>query len=65
MRIDELRALRDAGASLVVGDVRSEASWRESDVQAQGALRLSPDRPAEVARVLGLPSDAWLVLYCT
>jgi NhaP-type Na+/H+ and K+/H+ antiporter len=65
IRIDELRALREAGAKLVVADVRAEAAWRESAVRAQGALRLSPERPAEDARVLGLPADAWLVLYCT
>jgi NhaP-type Na+/H+ or K+/H+ antiporter len=65
IRIDALRALRDAGAKLVVGDVRSDEAWREGEDQAQGALRLSPERPAETARVLGLPSDAWLVLYCT
>jgi NhaP-type Na+/H+ or K+/H+ antiporter len=65
IRVDEVRALRDAGARLVVGDVRSEAAWREGDEQARGAVRLSPDRPGETARVLGLPPDAWLVLYCT
>ena len=65
IRLDELRALRDADAKLLVGDVRSESAWRESAEQAQGALRLSPERPAEHAGVLGLPPDAWLVLYCT
>jgi NhaP-type Na+/H+ or K+/H+ antiporter len=65
IRIDAVQALRDAGVKLVVADVRSEEAWREGADQAQGALRLSPERPAETARVLGLPSDAWLVLYCT
>jgi NhaP-type Na+/H+ or K+/H+ antiporter len=65
IRVEEVRALRDAGARLVVGDVRSDAAWRASDVQAQAAVRLAPERPGETARVLGLPSDAWLVLYCT
>ena len=46
-------------------DVRKPASWAESDEQARGALRFSPDRPAADARVHGLPPDTWLVLYCT
>jgi NhaP-type Na+/H+ or K+/H+ antiporter len=65
IRLDELRALREAGAPVAIGDVRAEAAWEESDVRAQGAVRISPDRPAEHAGVLGLPQDAWLVLYCT
>jgi hypothetical protein len=65
IRVGELRALREAGAPVVIGDVRAEAAFEESGVQAQGSVRLSPDRPAEHAGVLGLPQDAWLVLYCT
>src|SRR5262245_46496546 len=65
IRIDELRKLRESGAKLLVADVRREEVWQESDVKAQGAVRLSPERPAEHAGALGLPPDAWLVLYCT
>jgi NhaP-type Na+/H+ or K+/H+ antiporter len=65
IRIDELVKLRVEGEPLVVADVRAEAAWAESDVQAQGAVRIDPDRPAEHAGVLGLPQDVWLVLYCT
>jgi NhaP-type Na+/H+ or K+/H+ antiporter len=46
-------------------DVRKTASWEESDEQARGARRLSPDDPVADARVHGLPVDTWLVLYCT
>lgn len=65
IRIEEVRALEAEGAAVAIGDVRSEAAWAESDVQARGAVRLSPDRPVEHAGALGLPQDVWLVLYCT
>jgi len=65
IRIDELRALLDAGTPVVVGDVRKDEAFAETDAIAAGAQRLSPDRPADDARILGLPSDAWIVLYCT
>ena len=63
--VAEVQALLAAGAPLVPGDVRKEEALWESSVQAKGARRLSPDSAARDARVLGLPSDAWLVLYCT
>src|SRR5262245_2242236 len=65
IRIDELRALLDAREPVVVADVRKNEAWAEADSVAAGAKRLSPDRVAEDARILGLPSDAWIVLYCT
>lgn len=65
IEIDELRALLADGAPVRPIDVRREAAWAESDEQARGALRLSPDRVVADARVHGLPTDAWLVLYCT
>ncbi len=61
----QVRALLAVGAPVVLADARKESAWREGDVKAAGARRLSPDRPADDARVMGLPSDAWIVLYCT
>jgi len=61
----EVRALLDAGATVVPIDVRKAEPRAESSFQAQGSRRLSLDGAARDARVLGLPSDAWLVLYCT
>ena len=66
IRMEELAALRAAGEQVVVADVRSEADWeRRGEEPAPGVVRLSPDRPVEHAGALGLPPDAWLVLYCT
>ena len=63
--IAELEDLLEGGEPVRPIDVRKAAIWEESREKARGAVRLSPDRPAADARVLGLPSDAWLVLYCT
>jgi NhaP-type Na+/H+ or K+/H+ antiporter len=66
IRREELDALRTAGERVVVADVRSEADWqRRREEPPPGVVRLSPDRPAAHAGALGLPHDAWLVLYCT
>jgi NhaP-type Na+/H+ or K+/H+ antiporter len=62
---DEVRALLAAGEKLVPIDVRKPDPRAESDLQAAGSRRLSLDGAAEDARVQGLPSDAWLVTYCT
>ncbi len=63
--IPELQALLAVGAPVIPVDARSEDSRAESDLQAKGSRRLSLDGAAQDARVLGLPSDAWLALYCT
>jgi NhaP-type Na+/H+ or K+/H+ antiporter len=63
--IEEVRALLAAGEPLVPIDVRKPDPLAESELQAAGSRRLSLDGAAEDARVQGLPSDAWLVTYCT
>src|SRR5262249_17959220 len=62
IRMEELRALLDVGAPVVLADVRRATDWEHSDQIAAGAVRLAPDRPVEDARRLGLPTDAWIVL---
>jgi NhaP-type Na+/H+ or K+/H+ antiporter len=62
---EQVRALLAGGAPLVPIDVRKPDPLSESDLQAAGSRRLSLDGAAEDARVQGLPSDAWLVTYCT
>ncbi|HVN40307.1 MAG TPA: cation:proton antiporter [Myxococcota bacterium] len=65
IRIDEVKALREVGAPVVLADVRREAVWLESQEIVDGAVRIDPRQPADSARRLGLPQDAWIVLYCT
>ena len=66
IRADELATLRAAGEKVVVLDARAEAEWeRRTEEPPEGVVRIQPDRPVEHVSALGLPPDAWLVLYCT
>jgi NhaP-type Na+/H+ or K+/H+ antiporter len=66
IRADELATLRAAGEKVVVLDARAEAEWeRRTEDPPEGVVRIAPDRPLEHVSALGLPPDAWLVLYCT
>jgi sodium/hydrogen antiporter len=62
--LDELRLLWQAKEPVMILDVRTDRSYEEDDLQAQGALRMPPDHVAERARELGLKQEAWLVAYC-
>ncbi len=62
--IDEVRTLMASGAPLVLGDVRTERSWRDDDLQAKGAIRMPPDDAVRIAREIGLSHHATVVLYC-
>jgi hypothetical protein len=62
---EEVRALLAAGETVVPVDVWKADPLVDSGLQAAGSRRLSLDGAAEDARVQGLPSDAWLVTYCT
>ena len=61
----EVEALLGAGAKLIPLDARRVEARGESEYQARGSLRISPQLATADARRLGLPTDAWLVAYCT
>jgi sodium/hydrogen antiporter len=62
--LDELRRLWQAKEPVTILDVRTDRSYEEDDLQAEGALRMPPDHVAVRARELGLKQEAWLVAYC-
>jgi sodium/hydrogen antiporter len=62
--IEELQALQQAGEPVVVIDARTERAYDSSDLRAPGTIRMVPERVAEQARALGLPKDAWQVIFC-
>jgi NhaP-type Na+/H+ or K+/H+ antiporter len=63
--LEEVKALQARGERVIILDVRKDNSWNESDQQASGAIRLSPDTAIRRAAELALPRNDWLVAYCT
>ena len=61
----ELRQLQAAGEPIVLADVRTERSYRDDNLQAEGAIRLPPDDAVRLAREKRLSNHATVVLYCT
>jgi hypothetical protein len=62
--LDELKALQARGERVIIIDVRKDRAWEESELQAQGAIRLPPDNARTRAAELALPRHDWLVAYC-
>jgi len=63
--LEELQKMRDVGEPVVLADVRTERSYRDDNLIAQGAIRLPPDEAVHRARELGLDHHATVALYCT
>ena len=63
--LDEVEHLQAMREDVRILDVRADASYRRTLEQPVGAVRVAPERATEGVRVMGLPPDAWLVLYCT
>ncbi len=62
--LDEFRHLRASGAPVVLADVRTERSYQDDKLIAEGAIRLPPDDAVRVARQKRLSNHATVVLYC-
>ncbi len=60
----ELRQLQEAGAPVILADVRTDRSFSADNLIARGAIRLPPDDAVRRARQLGLDHHATVVLYC-
>ncbi|HEX3234179.1 MAG TPA: cation:proton antiporter [Gemmatimonadales bacterium] len=62
--IQEFRDLHRSGEPIVVGDVRTERSYRDDPHIGTGAIRLPPDDAVRLARQKSLDQHATIVLYC-
>jgi NhaP-type Na+/H+ or K+/H+ antiporter len=62
--IEEMKELAQAQEPLIVLDVRAQRSYEISDLEAEGAIRISPEFPVKDAIQLNLPKNAWLIAFC-
>jgi len=62
--IPEMREIQQSGAPFLVLDVRAERSLAASELRAQGALRIPPDRAVERLTELDVPRQTWLFAFC-
>ncbi|MBI4526357.1 MAG: cation:proton antiporter [Deltaproteobacteria bacterium] len=62
--IAEMREIQQSGAPNLVLDVRAEHNLANSDLRAQGALRIPPDRAVDRLRELDVPRQTWLFVFC-
>jgi hypothetical protein len=59
-----MREIQRSGAPFLVLDVRAERSLATSELRAQGALRIPPDRAVERLTELDVPRQTWLFAFC-
>jgi NhaP-type Na+/H+ or K+/H+ antiporter len=62
--IPEMRQIQQSGAPFLVLDVRAERNLANTDLRAQGALRIPPDRAVERITDLDVPRHTWLFAFC-
>jgi NhaP-type Na+/H+ or K+/H+ antiporter len=59
-----MREIQRSGEPNLVLDVRAERNLGNSNLRAQGALRISPDRPVDRLKELDVPRQTWLFPFC-
>jgi rhodanese-related sulfurtransferase len=60
---DELKRRMESGESFTVIDTRNPQAWAESDVEAQGAMRVPLDKLDHY--LSRIPRNKPIVTYCT
>lgn len=61
--IEEVRSRLNDGESVIAVDSRAAHAWDESNVKAQGAVRIPPDAAENYLSAVG--RNDYLVTYCT
>jgi len=62
--IPEMRELQQSGAPSLVLDVRADRSFVDSELVAQGTVRIPADRAVERLTELNVPRQTWLFAFC-
>lgn len=65
MTLEQLHLHQSRGEPVVLIDVRTERSYRASEAMAAGAHRVPPERAVATLKRGGVPTNAWVVAYCT
>jgi NhaP-type Na+/H+ or K+/H+ antiporter len=62
--IGEMKKVQQSGEPYLLLDVRAARSFADSDLLAQGALKIPPDRAVERLKELDAPRQTWLFAFC-
>jgi hypothetical protein len=62
--IPEMLEIQRSGAPNLALDVRAERNLAESDLRAQGAVRIPPERAVSLLTTLDVPHQTWLFAFC-
>ena len=62
--VPEMRSIQQSGAPNLVLDVHAERSFTDSDLRAEGALRIPADRAVQRLTELNVPRQTWLFAFC-
>ena len=60
----EMRELQQSGAPSLVLDVRADRSFADSELVAQGTVRIPSDRAVQRLTELNVPRQTWLFAFC-
>jgi sodium/hydrogen antiporter len=62
--VSDMKELQQAGAPMLVIDVRADRNFNSSELRAEGALRISADHAAERLAELDVPRRTWIIAFC-
>jgi NhaP-type Na+/H+ or K+/H+ antiporter len=62
--IPEMRELQQSGAPSLVLDVRADRSFADSELVAQGTVRIPSERAVQRLTELNVPRQTWLFAFC-
>ena len=62
--VSDMKELQQTGAPMLVLDVRADRNFNNSELRAQGALRISAEHVAERLMDLDVPRRTWIVAFC-
>jgi NhaP-type Na+/H+ or K+/H+ antiporter len=62
--VAEMRQIQQSGAPNLVLDVRAERSFADSELLAQGSLKIPHDRAVARLKELDVPRQTWLFAFC-